>query len=1065
MCCVYQERATKMILSKSGKYSTCAVLMLILFGTVIPGMQQEAQAAQWKVFTPPYSQSYRDTESGSLDEAHCGGNKNSGGVSTCVIAFAGKPRAEALQLINFSLGSRKEIHFKAKIQYMDACISYGLYADAGTDIRYCTDCLDPDDKEFYSQTLSPLWSDDEIKITFLNLFASMIPLPLGSKISEAVELLNTVNSVIQVYFAIDSLVNSGDAERVMTSEFSHTFDPGTHTIGFGVRAMADAGLSFSEGIVIAQILEIWVDGLSPPDLPTISGQEIISLYCSKADCGFEFYAEDPDGDSVRYEVDWGDGQVIDYGTYSTNAQDEQYKYTAIGEYAVRARALDHDGHSSEWSLPFYVKVCQTPPLPPENVVATDGEYADKILVTWQPNPCAIDAYSVYRSTSSTGSGSLRGQTNSPYFEDKTSLDDPPQPGTTYYYSVKSHFWGASANSSFDAGSLAEIQAPTNVWASTGTYCDKIHVYWDESPGATEYLLYRDTDRIPDDYTTISAPTHFYSDKDSYLVPGQIYRYNVRAYNGDDYSAWSADALGYAGPPPGPPATVSASNAEFCDYVHVTWDGVLGCRDYDIYKYQMGDDPSNAQIIPLNFWYDEPLFYDDEYASDFTFYNYAVVARSICGPSAMSDPDIGNRGPPLPPTGVDASDFEFCDKIRITWDSVSSDWAVTKYSLYRRGEFPPTYELVDPNITTTFYEDPYTSIDGGEFYSYKVKAHNDCGSSDYSEPDDGIYGEPSEAANVTVSELWQYCDKVTISWDGAPDAESYLIWRCTQWNPHYASLVEEIYDTGLSSYQYDDTACDAVTEYHYWVQAKNTCGISNFVHAENGSPIIGMTGRQAIPDTLAWTEASNGEYPDKIHVRWGSRWNADCFDILRNNSDDPDTADVIVTCYPADCESGGCYYDDLDVYSGQYYYYWIRSRNFCGVSEPGGWANLSQEHKGWVCLDDDYDNICNNQDNCPENGNPNQTDSDGDNVGDVCDNCVDIYNPNQEDWNDDGIGDHCDEYCFDLDGLNPVNFLDFYILQMEWLDTGPGLEADINEDEVVNIEDLEALLVDWLNDCN
>jgi hypothetical protein len=85
----------------------------------------------------------------------------------------------------------------------------------------------------------------------------------------------------------------------------------------------------------------------------------------------------------------------------------------------------------------------------------------------------------------------------------------------------------------------------------------------------------------------------------------------------------------------------------------------------------------------------------------------------------------------------------------------------------------------------------------------------------------------------------------------------------------------------------------------------------------------------------------------------------------------------------------------------------------------------------VCPDDDEDGICDPVDNCPNEPNPDQTDTDGDGVGDACDPCTDTdgdgfgdpgfpqnvcppdvcpeeYDPDQHDLDGDGIGDVCDD---------------------------------------------------------
>jgi hypothetical protein len=63
--------------------------------------------------------------------------------------------------------------------------------------------------------------------------------------------------------------------------------------------------------------------------------------------------------------------------------------------------------------------------------------------------------------------------------------------------------------------------------------------------------------------------------------------------------------------------------------------------------------------------------------------------------------------------------------------------------------------------------------------------------------------------------------------------------------------------------------------------------------------------------------------------------------------------------------------------------------------------------GGACIDSDDDGICDDDDNCPAEANPDQGDADDDGIGDLCDNCPGEANPNQFDEDQDGIGDACD----------------------------------------------------------
>ena len=92
------------------------------------------------------------------------------------------------------------------------------------------------------------------------------------------------------------------------------------------------------------------------------------------------------------------------------------------------------------------------------------------------------------------------------------------------------------------------------------------------------------------------------------------------------------------------------------------------------------------------------------------------------------------------------------------------------------------------------------------------------------------------------------------------------------------------------------------------------------------------------------------------------------------------------------------------------------------------------------------------------------DSDSDGVNDDLDNCPNNFNPSQRDSDDDGLGDTCDPNCPDLDGFNPVNFIDYSELMQNWQVAGPNIGGDLNMDNIVDINDLAILSNYWLSDC-
>jgi DMSO/TMAO reductase YedYZ molybdopterin-dependent catalytic subunit len=92
------------------------------------------------------------------------------------------------------------------------------------------------------------------------------------------------------------------------------------------------------------------------------------------------------------------------------------------------------------------------------------------------------------------------------------------------------------------------------------------------------------------------------------------------------------------------------------------------------------------------------------------------------------------------------------------------------------------------------------------------------------------------------------------------------------------------------------------------------------------------------------------------------------------------------------------------------------------------------------------------------------DNDIDGIPYLIDNCADVYNPSQSDSDGDGIGNACDEDCPNLDGLNPVGFIDFATLANNWKLIGPALAGDLNTDEIVDMNDLAIFVDYWLSEC-
>ena len=224
---------------------------------------------------------------------------------------------------------------------------------------------------------------------------------------------------------------------------------------------------------------------------------------------------------------------------------------------------------------YHVSLTTNPCKPPVpiNVQASDGDYTNRIRITWSGTSDAT-SYKVTRAGSADGSKTLLDIVASTYFYDYSAM-----PGKTYYYWIKACNSGeCSDHSAYDKGHRAFIP-PANLAASDGIYTNKVRVTWSAALGATRYKVIRANSATGSKTRLATVGSSYYNDLSA--IPGKTYYYWVKACNTircSDYGDYDKGYRAFI-----PPANVWASNGVYSSKVYVDWDSTLGATKYKVLR--------------------------------------------------------------------------------------------------------------------------------------------------------------------------------------------------------------------------------------------------------------------------------------------------------------------------------------------------------------------------------------------------------------------------------------------------------------------------------------------------
>ncbi len=414
-------------------------------------------------------------------------------------------------------------------------------------------------------------------------------------------------------------------------------------------------------------------------------------------------------------------------------------------------------------------------------------------------------------------------------------------------------------------------SPAWVHATDGAFEDRVEISWAAvASDAIVYMVMRDGELI----SVVSSDETQYSDQAGNL--NTVYDYCVVTKDmAEQESAPVCDQgsriiFAPIGEDPQFPDRISASDGEFVDRVEIRWVDISAINTgYAIRRdgIQIGTAGPNAG-----------MFADRVDAAEFppvpeVRYNYEVVAIFGEWQSAAAS-DSGWVGVIPPPLNVAATDGQYNDRVRVTWQGPAFE--LSGYRIYRDGA------LIDStDAPATTYDD--FAVVAGVTYSYCVatkvteaggvpegvlKSGRGAGDESIRVCDEGCIGlRAPDAVHATEGE---YDDRVRVTWEDRTDFEDgYEIRRGVG-----AADPVVLDTTRVNAESYDDLTAIAGTVYAYHVRAVNRLGGVSGDRTSNGYRSFVLA-----PTDVTATE---GTFEDYVEVTWSSTaTTAVLFKILRD----------------------------------------------------------------------------------------------------------------------------------------------------------------------------------------
>lgn len=430
---------------------------------------------------------------------------------------------------------------------------------------------------------------------------------------------------------------------------------------------------------------------------------------------------------------------------------------------------------------------------PASFAATDGSSTLAVNLSWAA-VSGSTGYAIWR-----GSSAANLQQVATVAAGTLTYADPAQAGVVWTYAVQAiHALGTTALSTTDTG-WRNLDPPSGLAASDGTYSDKIRLTWNAVPGAVSYRIQR---TLPGQSETIlaniSADNTLYDDTTAPV--SATVQYRIRAFSSAGATQASAFETGWRNTPG--PANTAASDGTYTDKIRVSWDAVSGATGYKVWRSVNGGTLTALTTVAAG-----TLSYNDTTAPALTTCSYAVSSLTGAAESATGPADSGwmNRAGPT----VTADDGTSTSSVAVRWTAVTG---ATGYQVYASNA-PAAPVLVATLGNTKNWTD--VSAAPGVLRSYTVRAIHALGTTPQSAVETGWRSLPVPQSVLASDGTFK--DYVQVKWQAVPGATGYQV---TRLRPGHAG--SQVFGPIATPNWNDKTATPGV-RYQYSVAAVSAAG--------------------------------------------------------------------------------------------------------------------------------------------------------------------------------------------------------------------------------------------------